>query len=100
MTQSALSIRLWGMLSGISMISFRTVPALLIRSCSVVVSSAREGAGLNKAGRPINAAISRAERTLLFMRCTLLWVGHYSMDFEHEPQPFRRGFRAGAKDIL
>src|SRR5271156_1680252 len=88
MTQSALSMRLCGMSSGMYMISFRTVPAVRIRSCSVVVSSACESAGLKRVGRPIRAAISRAERTLLFIRCTLLWVDGNHMDFADESQEF------------
>src|SRR5271156_3297188 len=88
MTQSALSMRLCGMLSGMSIISFRTVPAVRMRSCSVVVSSAWESAGLKRVGRPTRAAISRAERALLFIRCTLLWVDGHHMDFTDESQEF------------
>src|SRR5271154_5779874 len=94
MTQSALSMRLCGMLSGMSIISFRTVPAVRMRSCSVVVSSAWESAGLKRVGRPTRAAISRAERALLFIRCTLLWVDGHHMDFTDESQEFS-GVAAG-----
>src|SRR5580658_1489992 len=100
MTQSALSMRLCGMLSGMSIISFRTVPAVRIRSCSVVVSSACESAGLNKLGRPIRAAISKAERTLLFIRCTLLWVDGNHMEFARESQQFSEAHRWVLPDVI
>src|SRR5271155_1244169 len=88
MTQSALSMRLCGMLSGMSIISFRTVPPVRLRSCSVVVSPACDDLGMKRVGRPIRAATSRAERTLLFIRCTLLWVDGNHMDFADESQEF------------
>jgi hypothetical protein len=56
--------------------------------------------GVNRVGRPINAAMSRAERTLLFIRCTLLWVEHNHRDIAQESQPFCGVCRAGARVVI
>src|SRR5579863_3274321 len=97
-TQSALSIRLCGMLSGISMISLRTCPALWIRSSSLDLSSARTVVGLIIVGSPISAATSRADR-IFFIGCTLLWVDRHHMDFVLNAQPFDSSAECAAVDV-
>src|SRR5580693_7688379 len=96
-TQSALSIRLCGMSSGMSMISCSTFPAFSIRSSSLLLSSARTPVGLTIVGSPISAAISRADR-IVFIGCILLWVmDRHHMDFVHKPQPFDESRATGGR---
>jgi hypothetical protein len=51
-------------------------------------------------GRPIRAAISKAERTLLFIRCTLLWVDGNHMEFTRESQQFSEAHRWVLPDVI